>query len=103
MQILHAILEQNQALSLDAGDRVERGMFNEALRRCERLAKHDCLVCIVSDGFGHDEESRKLLTLIAQHNDVLFAFIYDPLGSGPSRGRPARLRRRRTAVRGRYR
>ena len=54
-------------------------MFNEALRHCQRLAKHDCLVCIVSDGFGHDEDSRKLLTLIAQHNDVLFGFVYDPL------------------------
>ena len=35
--------------------------------------------CIISDGFGHDRESRRLLTRIAQHNDLLFAFIYDPL------------------------
>ena len=55
------------------------GMFNETLRRCERLAKHDCLVCIISDGSGHDEESRRILTRIAQHNDVLFAFVHDPL------------------------
>jgi uncharacterized protein (DUF58 family) len=79
MQILHAVLTQNHALSIEAKISSKAGMFNEALRRCERLAKHDSLVCIISDGFGHDQESRSLLTRIAQHNDVLFAFIYDPL------------------------
>lgn len=79
MRILQAVVDQNHALSVDAGIRANPGMFNEVLRHCERLAKHDFLVCIISDGFGHDEESRRLLTLIAQHNDVLFAFIYDPL------------------------
>lgn len=79
MQILHAVVKQNHVLSLGAGIQANAGMFNEALRRCARLAKHDCLVCIISDGFGHDEESRDLLTHIAQHNDVLFAFIHDPL------------------------
>jgi uncharacterized protein (DUF58 family) len=43
------------------------------------LAKHDCLVCIISDATGHDEETRRLLTRIARHNDVLFVFIHDPL------------------------
>lgn len=79
MQILHAVVEQNGALSLGAGIRANPAMFNEALRRCERLAKHDCLICIISDGSGQNEESRHILTRIAQHNDVLFAFIHDPL------------------------
>jgi uncharacterized protein (DUF58 family) len=79
MQIIHAVLEKNHALSLDAGMRANPAMFNEALRRCERLAKHDCLVCIISDGSGNDNETRRLLTRIAQHNDVLFAFVHDPL------------------------
>ena len=79
MQILQAVVAKNQALSLDAGLVPKAAMFNEALRRGQRLAKHDCLVCIISDGSGHDEESRHLLTRIAQHNDVLFAFIHDPL------------------------
>ncbi|HSI14875.1 MAG TPA: DUF58 domain-containing protein [Chthoniobacter sp.] len=79
MQILHAVVEQNHALSLDAGITPNPKMFNEALRRCVRLAKHDFLVCVISDGAGHDEESRQLMTRIAQHNDVLFAYIYDPL------------------------
>jgi uncharacterized protein (DUF58 family) len=79
VRILHEIIRQNHALSVAAQARANPGMFNEVLRRCDRLAKHDCLVCIISDASGHNEESRQLLTRIAQHNDVLFAFIHDPL------------------------
>ncbi len=82
MQIIHAVLEKNRALSLDAGMQANPAMFNEVLRRCERLAKHDCLVCIISDGSGNDEESRHVLTRIARHNDVLFGFVHDPLETG---------------------
>lgn len=79
MRILHAIVQQNHELSVTGGTEANPGMFNEVLRRCDRLAKHDCLICIISDAYGHDEESRQLLTRIAWHNDVLFAFIHDPL------------------------
>lgn len=79
MQILHAVLDQNQALSHEAGITANPAMFNDVLHRCERLAKHDCLICIISDGSGQNAESRSLLTRIAQHNDVLFAFVHDPL------------------------
>ncbi len=79
MRILHAIVEQNRGLAVGPDRAPKPGMFNEALRHCARLAAHDCLVCIVSDGAGHDEETRRVLTRIAQHNDVLFAFVHDPL------------------------
>jgi len=82
------MLEKNHALSHDAGIRSNPAMFNEALHRCERLAKHDCLVCIISDGSGHDEETRRVLTRIAQHNDALFAFIFDPLEAGLPKAGP---------------
>jgi uncharacterized protein (DUF58 family) len=92
MRILQTIIEQNQALSFTTGAAPgvtsNPAMFNQVLRHAERLATHDFLVCIISDGAGHDEESRRLLTRIARHNDVLFIFIYDPLeaelpGAGP--------------------
>ena len=82
MRILNAVVTQNHALSISVPDTQElsgQSMFNEALRRCERLAKHDCLVCLISDGSGHDAETQRLLTRISQHNDVLFVFIHDPL------------------------
>lgn len=79
MQVLHAVITQNHELGHERGIVPNPGMFNEALRRCERLAKHDCLVVVVSDARGNDEESRQRLTRIAQHNDVLFVFVHDPL------------------------
>lgn len=79
MRILSAVLEQNHALSISSGQRANDAMFNEALRRCERLAKHDALICIISDAAGNDEESQRILTRMAQHNDILFAFVHDPL------------------------
>jgi uncharacterized protein (DUF58 family) len=79
MQIIQAVLEQNHELNHDGNTRANPGMFNEALRRVERLAKHDCLIAIVSDGFGNDGESQQVLTRIARHNDVIFLFVFDPL------------------------
>jgi uncharacterized protein (DUF58 family) len=79
LRIFDAIISQNHALKWEAKTGSNPGMFNEALRRCERLAKHDFLICIISDGYGSDDESRRMLTRIARHNDVLFAFVYDPL------------------------
>ncbi len=87
MRMFAAIVGRNHALSVRRGLRANPAMFNEALRRCARLAAHDCLVCIMSDGSGHNEETRRLLTRIAQHNDLLFAFVFDPLeASLPSAG-----------------
>lgn len=79
MRILQAIVKKNRGLSIDAGITQSPEMLNEVLRRCDRLAKHDCLVCIISDGAGQDEETHKLLTRVAAHNDVLFGFVYDPM------------------------
>lgn len=81
IRILQAIVKQNQELSVKSGLRSNPQMFNEALSRCDRLAKHDCLVCIISDGAGQDEETRHLITRIARHNDLLFGFVHDPLES----------------------
>src|SRR5262249_32288345 len=44
MRILHEVLDQNHALSLDSKIRANGAMFNETLRRCTNLATHDCLV-----------------------------------------------------------
>lgn len=79
MRILRAVVEYNHALAHGRGIQPAPAMLNEALRRSERLAKHDALLCVISDGSGHDEQTRQILTRIAQHNDVVFVFIHDPL------------------------
>lgn len=79
MQILRAVLEKNHALRVAADNLPEPTMLNRVLERVLRLAKHDCLVSIISDFSGADEETRSLVTRVAAHNDVIAIFVYDPL------------------------
>jgi uncharacterized protein (DUF58 family) len=79
MRLLRTVADQNRALRADTDVRPNPGMLNEALRRTSRLATHDCLVVLISDGDGADANTRALLTTIARHNDVLISFVHDPL------------------------
>ena len=63
-------------------------MLNEALSRARRLATHDYLVAVFSDFDGVDAETRRLVTLLARHNDVIAVSVYDPSATRiPDRGR----------------
>jgi len=79
IEIFKCIVEKNHAMS--AASNVEPGpqMLNRALRRIAALARHDCLVCLIGDGTGIDADTRKYVTRLTEHNDVLSAFIFDPL------------------------
>ncbi len=79
MQILKQVVQKNQALSADAGLKHDPGKLNEALKQVSHLARHDCLVCLITDGDGLNSETRRYITRLSEHNDVLTAFIYDPL------------------------
>ena len=79
MQILKQVVGKNQALSADTGLKPDPGKLNQALKQVSLMARHDCLVCLITDGNGLNSETRKHITRLAEHNDVLTAFIYDPL------------------------
>jgi uncharacterized protein (DUF58 family) len=88
LRILRIVLDMNHALRADSAVRPNPRMLNEALRRAQRIAPHDCLVLLVTDGDGGDSETQRLVTEIARHNDVLVAFVFDPLEGGlPEVGR----------------
>lgn len=82
MRLIGAILKRNRALSLDAGITPAPQMLNVAIDRVARIARHDTLVLLITDGIGHDGETRKLLSRISNHNDVLVALVSDPLEAG---------------------
>ena len=88
MQILKQVVEKNHALSSDPDLKPDAGKLNEALKQVSILARHDCLVCLITDGDGINPETRKHITQLSEHNDVLTAFIYDLLERDlPSAGR----------------
>jgi len=78
MRILGAVVEKNHGLAADSDTPPNPGMLNQALTRLQALAKHDCLICIISDGMGLDDRSQRLIAQLNQHNDVLAALVYDP-------------------------
>jgi len=80
-QLLAALVRHNNALSADLPHPADASLYNEALRRAARFAKHDCLVLMVSDGSGRDAETLKLATELSAHNDLIAVFVYDPLES----------------------
>lgn len=79
MRILKAVTDKNHALAMGRGIRSNPGMTNRVLERVVRLAKHDFLVCGVGDGMGVDEDSVRHITNLTEHNDMIFALVYDPL------------------------
>jgi len=79
MQILKQVVEKNQALNAAADSKPDAGKLNEVLKQVGILARHDCLVCLITDGDGINTDTRKYISRLSEHNDVLTAFIFDPL------------------------
>lgn len=79
IRILNRVVEKNHALSANADRAPAPQMLNQALQRVASLARHDCLICLIGDGTGIDADTRKFVTRLTEHNDVLSVFIYDPL------------------------
>jgi uncharacterized protein (DUF58 family) len=87
-QILDCIIEKNHALNARSGIVPNPGMFNQVLRRACALVRHDSLVSCITDAAGIDPQTTRYVTRLTAHNDVLFAFIYDPLEQAlPDAGR----------------
>jgi uncharacterized protein (DUF58 family) len=79
LRILGEIVRNNQALSEDQSSPSNPAMLNQALEQVSRLARHDSLVCIISDLNGANSETRRIATRLARHNDVIVGFVFDPL------------------------
>lgn len=78
-RLLGEVVRHNNALRADLPYPANRSLYNEALRRVARFAKHDCLIVMISDGSGRDAETMKLATELGAHNDLIAVFVYDPL------------------------
>jgi uncharacterized protein (DUF58 family) len=86
MALLGETARLNQQLASDAPAHGEVTL-NDALQAAQRLAQHDHLVVLVSDMDGVDDDTQRIVTALAAHNDVLIVLIYDPLGAS-LQGRP---------------
>lgn len=88
MRILETVVKKNHALGVGRAIRSDPAMLNRALERSARLARHDFLVCTISDGAGADEDTVRLATRITEHNDMIALLVYDPMEADlPEAGR----------------
>lgn len=80
LRVLHEVVRLNQALP-----RATKGettvTLDDALQAALRHRAHDQLVVLISDLGGAGEETGRLATELAAHNDVLAIVVYDPLGA----------------------
>ena len=53
--------------------------LNAALERACRTVLHDGLVAVISDFVDADEDTRRLMTKLAAHNDVMVIHVHDRL------------------------
>lgn len=94
LQLFHQIVRLNQELATATSGQAmspsDSVSINDALVRAVQIAKHDHLVVLISDWDGADDETKRLATQLAAHNDVLVAAVYDPLGASLS-GMPGML------------
>ena len=74
MAILGGVVRLNHQLSAQSDVRPNGDMLNRILDKALRVVTHDYLVVLISDFFGADEQSERLVTELASHNDVL-AFL----------------------------
>jgi uncharacterized protein (DUF58 family) len=78
MRILEAIVAMNGALQANLDTPPNSAMLNRVLESAAQLAGHDYLVMVISDFDGADDDTRRCLMQLAQHNDVLGVLVHDP-------------------------
>lgn len=83
MSILGNVVRMNHMLSADSEVEPNGNMINRVLEAALRLAPHDVLVILISDLFGVDEQSERLVTELASRNDILALLTYDPVRTSP--------------------
>ena len=87
MRILEQTAASNQRLSASSSIRSNSAILNDVLEKVTRIAQHDFTVLLVSDFDGVDAATERLLLALTQHNDVIVAFIFDPMATRlPSAG-----------------
>lgn len=78
LSILGNIVELNHRLSSETPGPPNEEMINHCLKSAARLAPHDVLVVLITDGAGLDETGHQWISKIARKNDIITLLIHDP-------------------------
>ncbi len=79
LQILHSAVMMNHELHAQQKNVANDEQLNRTLKEAERLCGHDCLVVIISDMSGWNEETIKRIKRLTLHNDLIVPLVFDAL------------------------
>lgn len=77
-RLLKALESANSRLHANAPNS-QPMLLNEPLRAVARLARRDHLIFLISDFDGIDADTKRLVSGIARHNDVIMCPVTDPV------------------------
>ena len=83
MSMFHALIELNHKLSVKTSIARQPQRLNDALLAASQMVSHDALVVIISDFYGVNEQTQKLVAQLARHNDILGMLVHDPVRINP--------------------
>lgn len=78
-RFLTALADANGALRADAPN-VEPIPLTRVLRAVARIAPRNHLIIVLSDFDQIDEETHRVVSALARHNDLILALVSDPFG-----------------------
>lgn len=78
MRILESVVIKNHALRADLRVPAGHEMLDRALEAADRLLRHDALITVISDFDGAGDPTRRLLSRLKAHNDVIGLLVHDP-------------------------
>ena len=79
LQFLNYIVEKNNQLNVASFNKQNKEMLNRILEQTLRYVTHNYLVVIVSDYYGVNDQTIKLLKQISRHNDVIAGIVMDEM------------------------
>lgn len=79
MHILKSVVGLNNALKASSNEVAKGNRLNEVLQIASKSISHDALVIIISDMRGADDNTKKIVTNLSNHNNVLVGLVADPL------------------------
>jgi len=79
LRLCELLVAAGRELELTAAKATSEDSFARALRAVAELAPRDTLVVLISDLRGISEDARALLASVREHNDLLVAWVVDPL------------------------
>lgn len=81
LALLSRLCTMNQQLTASSPTPSNPAQLPKVLEIAERITGHDALVVIISDFDGWDDSSLASIKRLAQHNDLIASYVFDPLES----------------------